>query len=373
MNMLASVPEFRKEKGREYELKFILAICVIACLAGAKSYREIAAVAASLPQPLLGKLGAKWDYFRWRYKYPRRTAIWYVLTSVDAEEMDSITCSWILSQARKNKKENGGFTWVIAIDGKVMRGAWTGENDKVTLFSAMLQDSALTVAQVRVPDGTNEITQVEAVVKACGVAEGETVLATLDAAHSNKETGKFLGGKQGWDYLITLKTDKPALYRKAAAKIATVLAGPPHDIMKDDSRGRVKIWSCWMADADGISYPHIAQVACICREIYDRTGRKVSKEIVLQITSSRPEKMSAADMNRHTREHWWIENKGHYVRDTVYREDHNQSWTGNGPHSLAVLHNLAIGLLRMKGAKSIKETVEFIHMDRMAALRYMAT
>ena len=98
--------------------------------------------------------------------------------------------------------------------------------------------------------------------------------------------------------------------------------------MKDDSRGRVKIWSCWMADADGISYPHIAQVACICREIYDRTGRKVNKEIALQITSSGPEKMSAADMNQHTREHWWIENKSHYVRDTVYREDHNQSWTG---------------------------------------------
>ncbi len=105
MNMLASVPEFRKEKGREYELKFILAVCVIACLAGAENYREIATVAASLPQPLLGKLGAEWDYFRRRYKYPRKTTIWYVLTSVDAEEMDNITCSWILSQARKNKEE----------------------------------------------------------------------------------------------------------------------------------------------------------------------------------------------------------------------------------------------------------------------------
>jgi predicted transposase YbfD/YdcC len=30
--------------------------------------------------------------------------------------------------------------------------------------------------------------------------------------------------------------------------------------------------------------------------------------------------MTAADVNRHIRSHWGIENKSHYVRDTVYRE-----------------------------------------------------
>ena len=35
--------------------------------------------------------------------------------------------------------------------------------------------------------------------------------------------------------------------------------------------------------------------------------------------------MSAKDTNGHTREHWGIENKSHYTRDTVYREDQNQS------------------------------------------------
>ena len=67
------------------------------------------------------------------------------------------------------------------------------------------------------------------------------------------------------------------------------------------------------------------------------------------------------------------DNKSHYIRDTVYREDHNQSWKGNGPQALASLHNLAVSLLRMKGVKSIRETTELIHMDRMLALRYMST
>ena len=83
--------------------------------------------------------------------------------------------------------------------------------------------------------------------------------------------------------------------------------------------------------------------------------------------------MSAADINRHTREHWGIENKSHYIRDTVFREDHNQSWSGSGPHALASLRNLATGLLRMKNTASVKEATELIHMDRMLALRYMTT
>ena len=50
--------------------------------------------------------------------------------------------------------------------------------------------------------------------------------------------------------------------------------------------------------------------------------------------------MTAADVNRHIRGHWGIENKSHYVRNTVYREDNNQAWAAEGPHALASLRNL---------------------------------
>lgn len=373
LGMLKSVPEFRKARGMEYALWFILAVCVTAVLAGAKNSREIATVAAGIPQDMLRELGAEWNYFTRRYEYPRKTTIWCTLTSVDACELDRITCAWLLSQARRQQEDDGEFTWVIAMDGKVMRGAWKDENEKVTLFSAMLQREAVTIAQVRVPDGTNEITQADALAKECGIREGETVLATLDAAHSNRETGEILGGRQSWDYLITLKADKPALYRKAAGKIAPALAEAPHDIMTESKRGRTKVWSCWITAAEGIDYPHLEQVACIRREIFSRKGEKISKEVAIEITSAGPDKMTAADMNRHTRQHWGIENKSHYVRDTVYREDHNQSYTGNSPHTLGSLHNLAIGLFRLHGVEKIRETTEKVHLDRTLALSYMTT
>ena len=61
MEMLAEVPEFRGAQGREYTLSFILAVCVVATLAGAKNYREIATVAAGIPQSQLRLLGRARD------------------------------------------------------------------------------------------------------------------------------------------------------------------------------------------------------------------------------------------------------------------------------------------------------------------------
>jgi predicted transposase YbfD/YdcC len=37
------------------------------------------------------------------------------------------------------------------------------------------------------------------------------------------------------------------------------------------------------------------------------------------LTSRNPEKMTAADLNRHTRNHWGIENKNHYATPHIAR------------------------------------------------------
>lgn len=86
---------------------------------------------------------ARWDYFRNCYCCPRRTTIWNVLGNSDAAELDRITGKWLIAQARKTKGEGGRIEWVIAIDGKVLRGSWTNENDQVTLFSTMIQDKGV--------------------------------------------------------------------------------------------------------------------------------------------------------------------------------------------------------------------------------------
>ncbi len=293
LGMLASVTDPRSPQGIQHILEFVLAVCVVAMLAGAKNYREIAGHAADIPQPLLRKLGAEWSWFRLRYKYPSESTIRNVLTRVDAAELDLVTGAWLFARARKRGKAE----WEIALDGKAMRGSWTDENDKVTLFSAMLHREAVTIAQVRVPDGTNEITQADAILDTVEIPAGESVLVTLDAAHTQRETAEYIGGKPRWDFLMTVKGNQPSLQRDVFDKILPLLAGTPHDVTEEHDRGRIKRRSCWITSAEGIDFPHARQAAIIRREIFEISGGRISKEHALILTSRKAEKMTAADVN----------------------------------------------------------------------------
>lgn len=367
LEMLGSIEEPRKEKGRQHELEFVLAVCVVATLAGAKGYSEIARKAKDMPPSLLAKLGAKWNWFESRYKYPSKGTIRIVLSGIDGNGMDEVTGKWFSAQAAKGADGE----WAIAIDGKVLRGAWTSENDAVTLFSAMIHEEGITIAQVRVPDDTNEITQAGALLDALPIPEGDPVVFTLDAAHTQVETAEAIRKRPEWHYVMNVKGNQPTLQRAVFDKVIPFLKEKPHDIVEDRSRGRVKRWSCWITNANGIEFPGASQAAFILREIFEVSGDRVSKETALVLTSQDAGQMTAADLNYRERGHWGIENKSHYVRDTVYREDHGQSWADNGPHVLAIIRNLAIGLIRLKGVNAIKETTEWIAGDRMRALRFM--
>lgn len=370
LTMLASVSDPRGRRGMQYSLEFVLAVCVVATLAGAANYREIGSHAADMPQELLKKLGAKWSWFKLCYNYPSKSAIRYLLIRIDAAALDAITCAWIFAQAGKG---NDKGEWVIALDGKVLRGAWTDDNDKVTLFSAMLHDEAVTVAQVRVPDGTNEITQAEAILKAAEIPEGNSVVFTMDAAHAQKETASTIAGKPGLDYIVTVKGNQPVLQRAVFDTVLPLLSGAAHDVIEEHSSGRIRKWSCWITGAGNAGFPHARQAAFIRREAFEISGDRISKENALILTSRKPGKMTAADVNKHVRKHWGIENKSHYVRDTVYREDHGQAWLGEGPQSLASLRNLALGLIRLKKENVIKETTQWISRDQSRALKFMTT
>jgi predicted transposase YbfD/YdcC len=370
LSMLASVPDPRDRRGRQYPLEFILAVCVVATLAGAANYREIGSHAADMPQELLKKLGAKWSWFKLRYNYPSKSAIRYVLIRIDAAVLDAITCAWISTQADRDDDKG---EWVIAIDGKVLRGAWTDENDKVTLFSAMLHDEAVTVAQVRVPDGTNEITQAEAILEAAQIPAGKSALFTMDAAHAQQETAEAIGRKPGFGYVTTVKGNQPTLQRAVFDAVLPLLREAPHDLVEEHSRGRIKKWSCWVADADGIDFPYACQAAFVRREVFEISGDRISKENALIITGGKLGEMTAADVNLHVRKHWGIENKSHYIRDTVYGEDHGQAWAGEGPQVLASLRNLAVGLIRLKKENAIKETTQWVNRDLSRALKFMTT
>jgi predicted transposase YbfD/YdcC len=228
------------------------------------------------------------------------------------------------------------------------------------------------VAQVRVPDGTNEITQVRALLKNTRVAPGKTV-ATLDAAHTRRDTARYLRGVRGIDYVLTVKGNQPTLMKAVFDLCQPLLGKEPGHVEEERDHGRVRRWSTWTADAEGIDFPYAAQVAVIRREECALDGVLISKEYALVVTSLPAARTGSADIHSYVRGHWGIENKVHWVRDTTWREDAHQAYTGNGARSMAILRNLALGLFRLNGLNKIKEATEHIAGDRNRALPLLAT
>jgi hypothetical protein len=69
------------------------------------------------------------------------------------------------------------------------------------------------------------------------------------------------------------------------------------------------------------------------------------------------------------RGHWGIE-AIHHIRDLTYGEDASQIRTGNGPQVMAILRNLAIGILKPAGHASIAAACRYHARD---ATRVLAT
>ncbi len=155
LEVLAQVPDPRKRRGRRFSMVFVLAVAVICVLAGAKSFREIGDQAADLPQELLAALGARPHPLRRRITAPSEKRIRTLLQELDAAALDVITGSWLRALAVAGRLD--GLLTAIAIDGKWLRGVAEGQ---VKLFAAMLHEEKVMIAQHRIPDDTNEITQV---------------------------------------------------------------------------------------------------------------------------------------------------------------------------------------------------------------------
>jgi predicted transposase YbfD/YdcC len=240
-----------------------------------------------------------------------------------------------------------------------------------TLFSAMVHEVGVTVAQVEVPAGTNEITQVKSLLETVSVSEGERVVVTADAAHTQRDTAAYLKDERGFDYVLQAKGNQPKLQEAVFEKVTPLLKSDPGHVVAERAHGRVSQWETWVTDAAGIDFPHVEQVACIRRTEFTLGGDCVRKEHAWILTSSA--EADAQALHVFVRNHWGIENKSHYVRDTTWHEDAHQAYVGNGPRVMATIRNLAVGLLRLNGHQKIKEATEWIARDRSRALPLLAT
>ena len=340
--VLEGVTDPRDRRGVRHCLTAILSLAVTGILAGCRSLTAIWEHAADLEPADLGALGPGEGR-----ALPSESTIRRVLKDLDPGDLDARLTSWFFTRTGAI----GGRT-VIAVDGKTMRGARTGDNPAPHLLAALDQAAGTALTQRRVADKSNEI---PALPDLLAPLDLDGALITADAMHTQRSTAEWIISR-GAHYVLTVKNNQPGLKRalkklpwKDVPAVSSVDTGHGRRVRRTVQAVEAPEW---------IDFPGAAQVIRIRRTTTTAkrrstggNGRAKKKttttEVVhlicsLPMDQARPEQVAAW-----ARGHWAIENRLHWVRDVVFDEDRHQLRTGNGPQIMAALRNLAISLIRL--------------------------
>ena len=338
VQVLRNVADPRDRRGVRHDLPTVLSLAVTGVLAGCRSLTAIWEHTTDLTGADLRSLGLEEGQ-----DLPSESTIRRVLQDLDPADLDAHLTTWLCT---RTGTINGRT--VIAVDGKTMRGARTGDAPAPHLLSALDQVTGTVLPQRGVADKSNEIPALRRLLEPLDL-NGAVVSA--DAMHTQVDTAQWIT-QRGGHYLLTVKDNQKTLRR-------TLKALPWKDVPSissvDTSHGRRVRRTVKAIEAPRwVDFPGSAQVAQV-RRTRTVKGRKAktakassrSVEVVylicsLPMTDAQPETVAAW-----IRGHWGIENRLHWVRDVVFDEDHHQLRTRNGPEIMAALRNLAISLIRL--------------------------
>ena len=262
-----------------------------------------------------------------------------------------------------------GLRGQAAADGKTVRGAVRADGSQVHLLSVLDVAAGCVRAQREIDAKTNEIPELAPAIAHLDLI-GQVV--TLDALHTQAETARHLVEDKKAHYLMIIKGNQPSLLQATTQ----ALAGPDSSFAdaswadEGTGHGRRERRAIRTAPADGIDWPHAAQVMRIRRDSGPTRGPWTRKEIAYGITSLPPDLASPRHLAIYARNHWAIENREHYVRDKTFGEDLQQVRTGSQPNAYAAIRNLVTGAFRRTGFANIAHARRYYgrHDQRILAL-----
>jgi predicted transposase YbfD/YdcC len=346
IEVLAEMPDRRSRRGKRHPLSAILAMACCAMLCGYRSYSALAEWGRNYGTGIAHALG-------FTHNTPCAATLHTIFRHVDRDALEAKLGAWAESVVVRLPLTPSGGEAAVALDGKTLRGSRKQGAPGVHLLSALSHHVGLTLAQQAVDDKTNEITQVETVLRQLVLKER---VFTMDALLTQRHVAQAIVD-EGGDYVMTVKENQPQL----RADIALVFTLPPVGDQQATARtvdighGRIEQRNITTSEAlVGYSdWPGLAQVFELGRHvIMQKTGAE-RVEVVYGVTSLTPERATPVRLLELVRGQWHIENKSHWVRDVTFDEDRSQVRCGNIPQVMAALRNTAIGLLRWAGHSNI--------------------
>ena len=324
-----------------YPLDEILLLCLLAVLAGAECFTEIALFGVK-------KLGLLRRFRPFKDGTPAHDHLGDILATLDAEQFQACFVAWVAAVT-------GVPAGVIAIDGKTARRSGKKGNAKaaIHMVSAFAARQRLVLGQVKVAEKSNEITAIPMLLDMLAI---DGAVITIDAMGCQRDIAQKVMDKKA-DYVLALKGNQGSLRedvelfareQKARGFTGTKIS---QDTTIDGDHGRIETRTttviydvAWLQERH--CWPGLKAVVMV--ESTRETSGKVEHETRYYITSL---VILAHLLGPIVRRHWAIENSLHWVMDMIFRDDECRVRTDHAPANFTTIKHMAFNLLKRPAGK----------------------
>jgi predicted transposase YbfD/YdcC len=335
------LPDTRQPGKVVYPLNEVLLLALLATLAGAETFTDIARFGDK-------KLALLRRFRPFRDGTPPHDRIGDIFATLDADHFQRCFVAWVASVT-------GIPAGVIAIDGKTVRRSGRKRDAKapIDMVSAFAARQRLVLGQVKVAEKSNEII---AIPKLLNMLTIEGAIVTIDAMGCQRDIAKAILDKKA-DYVLALKGNQGSLREDVELFVTeqTTRGFADTEISQnttvDGDHGRIETRTTTVfQDVEWLqkrhNWPGLKAVVMV--ESSREVSGKIERETRLYITSL---VMIAALLGPVVRSHWAIENSLHWVMDMIFRDDECRVRTDHAPANFTTIKHMAHNLLRTATSK----------------------
>lgn len=341
LSYFKDMPDHRQAGKITYPLDEILLLCLLAVLAGAEAFTDIARFGEK-------KLDLLRRFRPYHDGTPAHDHLGDIFATLDAQAFQRCFVDWVAALTKTPAE-------VIAIDGKTSRrsGDKKGSKQPIHMVSAFAARQRLVMGQVAVAEKSNEIVAIPALLDMMAI---EGAVVTIDAMGCQRNIAKKIIAKKA-DYIIALKGNQGTLHDDVKVFVAEQKANDFRDTVisqyktLDADHGRIETRTYtaihdveWLQERH--DWPGLEGVIMV--ESRRESDGKVTQETRFYITSLI---LLANLVGPMIRDHWMIENGLHWIMDMVFRDDECRVRTENAPANFTTLKHMANNLIRKMPGK----------------------
>lgn len=352
---LESVADPRRREARQYSLASMLALLVLATLAGCRSLRSAVAWAGDLAPAVVLGLGFG------RGRLPVRSTLAGAMAGLDMAVVAEVMTAWLTDRLAATTGE--GLVeeplMHVAVDGKALRGARHDRRAKdgapPMQLAVFAPDPGVVLATAEVDPRTGkggEGAAVQVALDQVGSISGWVI--TGDAAHTTRATASYLRAR-GAHYVLAVKANRSLLQAEVAeipwdqVPVTVRTSATLHGRVESRAYQVVEITTPAGVPGGGLSLPGARQAIRVTATRKPSSGGRASTTVLFYVTSLGPEQATFAQIAHMIRTRWGIENRLHWIRDVVFDEDRHTTRRANTTRLWTLLRSTAISLIHLAG------------------------